>query len=359
MGAVWAARLHGGRGSTRTVAVKVMRPELAIDPRFVRMFLAEAKVGARVRHPNVCPVLDLGEDRNVLYLVMDLVEGESLAAVLRIARARGQRIPHATAAWIAARAARGLAAAHALRDERGQPSPVVHQDVSPENILATREGLVQVTDFGVAKSPWGERDATASGLLHGKVAYLAPEQVRGAPVDPRTDIFALGSVLFELSTGQHPFRDATDLSTILRIGSGEPSPLPSGVPGGLRTILTKALDKDVDRRYQAMSELAADLEEYAAAAGPTDAAAVRFLANILGDRRRIANGQRDEDLNASFVASPPAAAGWDEMRLEGRRATGEAPSRSRKCFGSPWPGAIRERSAARARSGRRPTSREA
>jgi serine/threonine-protein kinase len=329
MGVVWAARLRGTRGFTRIVAVKVMRTELSSEPRFERMFLAEAQIASRIRHPNVCPILDLGEDRGVLYLVMELVDGDSLATLLRVARSLARSVPYATAAWIVARAARGLEAAHELVDESGRPFPVVHRDVSPQNIMATPDGLVQIADFGIAKAALGSTDLTRSGYIKGKVAYFSPEQVRGNAVDARTDVFALGAVLYELSTGEHPFRGDSDLSTILRIGADDapPPPKPADYPATLRAIVGKALEKDIERRYATMREFAVDLERYVAATGHTDADAERFLASILGDRQLARAARlREATLRSERVEVAGRASALKDGLHEAPTAAGDADS---------------------------------
>jgi serine/threonine-protein kinase len=288
MGVVWVARLRGPHGFARNVALKVMQPVLSSEPRFEQMFLAEARIASQVRHPNVCQILDLGEDHGILYLVMEWVDGDSLSTLLELEDAFARRLSYGLAAWLAAKAARGLHAVHELADEHGQPYGVVHRDVSPHNILVTADGVVQVVDFGVAKAMVESGPATRSGYLKGKVAYLAPEQVRGEECDARVDVFALGCVLYELATGQHPFRRSTDLSTLLHIGSAEAAPSPdrSDCPVELRAILARALEKEVVCRYGSMSELATDLEAFWARAGVSDAAAASWLGSVLGERRR-------------------------------------------------------------------------
>jgi serine/threonine-protein kinase len=288
MGVVWVARLRGSRGFARNVALKVMHPALSSEPRFEQMFLAEARIASQVRHPNVCQILDLGEDQGILYLVMEWVDGDSLSTLLELAGAFDRRLSYGMAAWLAAKAARGLHAVHELADEHGQPYGVVHRDVSPHNILVTADGVVQVVDFGVAKAMAESGPATRSGYLKGKVAYLAPEQVRGEACDARVDVFALGCVLYELATGQHPFRRSTDLSTLLNLGSADAAPSPdrSDCPVEFRAILARALEKEVACRYGSMSELATDLESFCAGARVTDTAAASWLGGVLGQRRR-------------------------------------------------------------------------
>jgi eukaryotic-like serine/threonine-protein kinase len=242
MAVVWAARLQGSRGFSRMVAIKVMLPHLSVDPRFERMFLREAKIASRIRHPNVCEIADLGEQDGLLYLVMEWVDGDSLATVMR---ADGESLPHDVAAHIVAEAGRGLHAAHELTSDDGEHLDVVHRDVSPQNILVTTSGTVQIVDFGVAKAANDGEQTTQSGFTKGKVGYVAPEQVNGARVDARTDVFALGVVLYELTTHVHPFRGPTDLATLLAVASTDPLKDPREVdpayPPELAAFVTRAV----------------------------------------------------------------------------------------------------------------------
>jgi serine/threonine-protein kinase len=286
MAMVWAARLRGSRDFATIVAIKTMLPALCADPRFETMFLAEAEIASRIRHPNVCAVLDLGEDRDVLYLVMEWIDGEPVSTILDLARARRLRVPFRVAASIAASAARGLHAAH-------EPLGVVHRDVSPQNILVGHDGHVKIVDFGVAKAAQRTDRVTHSGYIKGKVAYLAPEQIRSPSIDHRADVFALGVVLYEMTTARHPFRGETELDTLLRIASPEPPPaiLDDDYPDQLRAIVERALAKEPSGRYPTMQALARDLEAFVAAYSgpdgmgtPTEMVA-SFVGSIGGDRR--------------------------------------------------------------------------
>src|SRR5262245_16856478 len=190
MAVVWAARAMGSRGFTKLVALKTMLPALAADPRFEKMFLAEASLCSRLHHGNVCEVVDLGESGGQLYLVMEWVHGDTLAAMMAAARP----LPMGVAGRIAIDVARGLHAAHVLKDAGGAPLGIVHRDVSPQNILVGVDGSSKIADFGVAKREGGP--ATQAGFVKGKVRYMAPEQVYCENADPRTDVFALGVVLY-------------------------------------------------------------------------------------------------------------------------------------------------------------------
>lgn len=290
MAVVWTARLRGTRGFSKLVAVKTILPHLSADPRFERMFLTEATIASRIRHANVCEILDLGEDRGILYLAMELVDGEPLSVLTDAAR-DGERVPLVVAATIVARAARGLHAAHELCSEEGRRLDVVHRDVSPHNILVSADGTVKIVDFGVAKAALDQEQSTQSGVIRGKVGYVAPEQVNGDVVDARTDIFALGVVLYELTTGHHPFRSASDLATLLAVSSTDPARRPSEVasayPPELEAIVTRAIAKAPAARYASMAELAMDLEAFLAgsSAGEDPEGFRRALAPLLTPSR--------------------------------------------------------------------------
>ena len=213
MARVWAARLLGQGGFSKIVALKMILPDLAGDLEFEQMFLDEARIAAKLRHPNVCETFDLGEDKNTLFLAMEWVDGVSLLRLVRTAdRDPSQQAPDAyirrpiapgLAARIVADACAGLHAAHVLVDDDGTPLGVVHRDVSPHNLLVSANGTVKVTDFGVAMA-FGKSHATATGQIKGKLSYMSTEQLTGGPIDGRADVFALGCVLYEIATWHRP-----------------------------------------------------------------------------------------------------------------------------------------------------------
>ena len=200
MARVWAARMNGQRGFQKLVALKTILPHLAEEPEFERMFLDEARIASGVHHPNVCEIYELGEEQRTLYLAMEWVSGDSLARVLR-ASGKTEAIDPRVIARVIADACAGLHAAHELTDEDGRALGVVHRDLSPHNILLTADGTAKVADFGVAKALGQLHEATSAGQLKGKIAYMAPEQVTGAGIDRRSDVFSLGCVLYEATTG--------------------------------------------------------------------------------------------------------------------------------------------------------------
>jgi eukaryotic-like serine/threonine-protein kinase len=264
MAAVWAARAKGARGFQKIVAVKTILPALSDNTEFESMFLDEARTAARIRHPNVVEIIDLGEQDDVLYLVMEWIDGEPLVALIRAA-AKGSPIPIPIAVKMMADAAQGLHAAHQLKDEEGKLLGVVHRDVSPQNILVSYEGIVKIVDFGVAKASGRMASETVRGQLKGKVPFMSPEQVKAQPIDRRTDVFAMGTLLYQLTTGKHPFRGDDDLTTLTNIVS-RPIPPPRRVanaiyPAPLEEVVMHALERDPDKRFQTAAELYKALDE--------------------------------------------------------------------------------------------------
>ena len=228
MATVFLGRLLGQAGFARTVAIKRSHPGFAKDPEFVSMFLDEARIAARIRHPNVVPVLDVEARDGELFLVMDYVHGESLARLWR--SCAGTPIDPAIAGRIAADMLYGLHAAHQAKNERGELLHVVHRDVSPQNVLVGADGTSRVTDFGIAKAQ-NRIQTTHEGQLKGKLSYMAPEQLEERPVDARTDVYAATVVLWELLTARRLHTSADAGATINRILTGK---IPTAEPRGPR-----------------------------------------------------------------------------------------------------------------------------
>jgi serine/threonine-protein kinase len=275
MAMVWAARLKGSRGFHKIVAVKTMLPKLSEDAQFEKMFLDEATLASRIHHPNVVEVLDLGEQSGVLFIAMEWVDGVPLNQLMKAAKGTG--IPGPVAIHIITHAAEGLHSAHELKDDDGRTVGLVHRDVSPQNILVGYDGFTKMLDFGLAKATALGDGATRAGQLKGKISYMAPEQVRGDSLDRRADVFALGVVLYAVSTGKHPFRRESEGATLFTISSPDPAPAPSRFmqyPPDLEAVLMKAIAKDPDKRYGTAIEFA------------------RALENTLPDAERVHGGER-------------------------------------------------------------------
>ncbi len=327
MASVWAARLRGTRGFQKMVAIKTMLPGLVDDLHFERMFLDEASLASQVRHPHVIEILDLGEVDRILYLVMEWVDGEPLNIIMKYAATRGG-IPLAIAVSITAQACRGLHAAHELRDENGALVGLVHRDVSPQNVLLTYEGVVKVVDFGVAKATSRASNETEAGQLKGKIAYMSPEQLRGERIDRRTDVFAMGILLYMMTTGTHPFRGDDQGQTIRRISDDEPVTAPSaivpGYPAGLEAVVLQALAKDAAKRYPTANDMLIGLTR---ALPPsmrpsTDEEVAEFLRALLPDRLE----KRKSAIKAALEAADRREAGKSLPRMADSDSPDEAPT---------------------------------
>jgi serine/threonine protein kinase len=287
MASVWAARLQGTAGFQKIVAIKTMLQELSADVDFEEMFLDEARVAARIRHPNVVEIFDLGEEEETLYLVMEWVDGETLGAVQKGSKAHGG-IPLPILLRLASQACAGLHAAHELRDDKGTLVDLVHRDISPANILVSRTGFVKIVDFGVAKSKARMYTTRVGGMIKGKTPYLSPEQLAGQQIDRRSDIYSFGAVLYVLATGLHPFRGETEAKTIENIALRDPVPLrkiDSSIHPELEAIVLKALDKDRDKRFESASEMQRAIDTLAASIGQTttDDDVAAFVRKAVGD----------------------------------------------------------------------------
>jgi serine/threonine-protein kinase len=246
------------------VVVKRILPHLSSQDQFVRMFLDEARIGALLDHPNIVRIIEVGREGDGYFLVMEPVQGKPLSAVLRRAVGAKRPLGHAQAAFIVGQAANGLGYAHALTDAGGAPLNIVHRDISPQNILVSFDGAVKVIDFGVA-SALGRITETIPGGLKGKIEYMSPEQASGDSADRRSDIFALGVVLWEALCGRRLFRRRTELDTMRAIFD-EPIPrLPkaASVPPRLENIVMRALEREPEDRFQDAREMALLLQQHA------------------------------------------------------------------------------------------------
>ena len=263
MATVHYGRLIGQAGFSRTVAIKRMHPHYVKDPDFVSMLLDEARLVARIRHPNVVPVLDVVALDGELFLVMEYVLGETLSKLLRTSRKTEPKATPAMAASIMACVMEGLHAAHEAVNEDGHPLGIVHRDVSPQNILVGADGVPRVLDFGIAKAT-GRLQTTRDGQLKGKVPYMSPEQIMGAELDRRSDIFAAGAVLWEALAGQRLFRAENDVALyrkVLEEPIQPPSQFVKDVPPKLVSATMTALEREPSRRFQTAQQMAEALEE--------------------------------------------------------------------------------------------------
>lgn len=263
MASVWVAREIAPGGVQRLVAVKAMLPELVRHATFRAMFLEEGQIVRSIDHPSVVKVHDVSEDRGSLYMAMEWVEGDSLRTIIKEARRR-RPIPYEMAVKIIADAAAGLHAAHELRGWDGELRNIVHCDVSPHNILVGLDGRAKLVDFGVANAT-AHSDVASEDRIKGKFGYMSPEQARAEKLDRRSDVFALGIVLFELLTGERLFRGENAAHSLQLVKQGpipNPSELNSKLSPKLVAIVLKALERDLRKRFQTAAQLGEALERY-------------------------------------------------------------------------------------------------
>jgi serine/threonine-protein kinase len=289
MASVHVGRLLGPVGFSRTVAIKRLHPHLARDHDFVSMFLDEARLAARIQHPNVVATVDVVSDDGELFLVMDYVQGDSLSHLIKQSTKAGAPVPTRVAAAIVTGALNGLHAAHEATDERGEPMGIVHRDVSPQNVLVGVDGVPRVVDFGVAKAV-SRAQTTQDGQVKGKLAYMAPEQLQRMPVDRRADLYAMGVVLWETLAGKKLFEAADGPAVIAAVIEGhvpELSKIRSDVPRELDDVLRRTLHRDPAQRFATALELAAAIEHVCPVAPQRDVAAwVTSLASELLEERK-------------------------------------------------------------------------
>ncbi len=339
MATVFLARAVGAGGFSRLMAIKRLHPHLETDDDFVRMFLDEARLAARIRHPNVVATLDV-EDHDGLYIVMEYIEGVTLQQLARSAQRVGERVPIPVAARIALDILAGLNAAHELRDEHDQFLNLVHRDVSPQNVLLGTDGAARLTDFGIAKAA-SRLSMTRDGQLKGKISYMAPEQTRRGEVDRRADVFAMGIVVWEVLAGRRLFSGETDVEVLNQL-LFEPIPrlkdhAPT-LPSMLEQTVMRALERDPAARYASASQFGDALDRATRMlGGPANHRVVAaFIQKVAGERiarerGRIASGGPVSDpastgsykaLDANGLPSsrvrpssapPPSERGFDPM----------------------------------------------
>ncbi|MBI5497659.1 MAG: serine/threonine protein kinase [Deltaproteobacteria bacterium] len=256
MAEVWLARASGPGGFAKSCVVKMVRPGVD-QARFSRMFMDEARLAALLNHPNIVQLFDFGEHEGRLFIAMEFVQGRTLRALIKKCETKGMRVPLDHAARIMLNVLDGLHHAHTLADEHGDPLRVIHRDVSPENIMITYSGVPKLLDFGIAKATLST-DRTRDGRAKGKLTYMAPEQLMGAPLDHRVDLYAAGTLLYETCCGRHPFPfpSAEQLArAILDDPVTPPQKLDPSLPDDLCDIIMKALEKDPANRFGSAADM--------------------------------------------------------------------------------------------------------
>ena len=319
MATVHIGRLRGAAGFSRTVAIKRLLPQYASNPELESLFVHEARLVARIQHPNVVATLDVVAEEGELILVMDYVQGEALSRLMQAAAARGERIPQPIALAIIRDALCGLHAAHEARDHRGEPLDIVHRDVSPQNVIVGSDGVARVLDFGVAKAATSV-EVTREGLVRGKAAYMAPEQLFGSPVTRRADIYAVGVVLWEILVGERLFPGGMRPELA---GGGEghvASPCARGVSidAALDAIVMRALAPQASERFETAQQMMEEVSSRFELASREEVA--DWVEASAGEdlKRRAALVARIESVEVSILPPPsterrPALQSGDSM----------------------------------------------
>ena len=332
MAEIYLARVRGNFEFEKLVVLKMILPHVADDPVFVQMFLDEARLAATLHHPNIATVYDVGEAAGTYFFAMEYVHGEDARTIRVATRTAGQTVPIDHALAIVHGAASALHYAHERTGPDG-PLHIVHRDVSPSNILISYDGAVKLVDFGIARASH-RTNKTRTGTLKGKIPYMSPEQCRGLTTDRRSDLFSLGTVLYELTVGRRPYRGENDFAVLEQIVNGH-APLPSvvapGYPPMLEHIVMQLLQRDPDRRYQTGEDVLADLEEFIAdrSIRVSSISLGKYMRSIFGDK--IAAWEEAEADGASLaqhvaettlspserheLVTPPSA--WPALPAEG------------------------------------------
>ena len=264
MAEVFRAESEGLQGFRKQVANKRVLPHLSEKKKFIAMFLDEARLSAQLSHSNCVQVFDIGVGDNAFFIVMEYVDGANLKGIAESVKKQGKDFPVPAAAWVAHEICKGLSYAHELTDPNGMPMNLVHRDMSPPNVLITKYGEVKIVDFGLAKAS-SQLEKSEPGIIKGKFSYLSPEAALGQEVDKRTDIFAVGIILWELLAGQRLFLGDTDFQTVKKVQVAQVPPISQinrKVPPELERIVNKALAKDMLARYGTSRELGQDLSRF-------------------------------------------------------------------------------------------------
>ncbi len=264
MAEVFLAKSFGIEGFEKIIAVKRILPTMAEDEDFIEMFIDEAKIAGHLNHANIVPIYELGKIGDSHYIAMEYIWGKDLLQMMNRFRKMRKRMPAAMVSFVAARMCEALEYAHSKRDRNGNPLNLIHRDISPQNILVSYEGAVKLIDFGIAKAA-SRTTTTQAGVLKGKFGYMSPEQVRGLPIDHRSDIFAVGTCMYEMLTADRLFVGESDFSTLEKVRHAAvrpPSEIIRDLPKEFEDIVMKALARNVDDRWQSAGELHEALQQF-------------------------------------------------------------------------------------------------
>jgi serine/threonine-protein kinase len=328
MATVHLGRLMGPVGFARTVAIKRLHPQFAKDPEFVSMFLDEARLAARIQHPNVCQTLDVVATHGELFLVMELLQGETLSRLVRATARNDERIPPNVVVSIIGGALYGLHAAHEAKTERGEALGIVHRDISPQNILVNRDGVTKVLDFGVAKAA-GRFHTTREGNVKGKLPYMSPEQLRNQHVDRQTDIYAASVCLWEALTGRKLFKGDNEGAVLEQVLFGviePPSTLAENISPALDALVMRGLERDKTKRFATAKEMAVALERTLHPALPTDVG--EWVERIAGESlsQRAERVAEIESVTGEQPALTQIMSGLEASNQDASQGSGPLPS---------------------------------
>ncbi len=316
-------------GFEKLLVIKRILPAMNADKAFIDMLLHEARIAATLSHPNIVQIFDVGQVDGTYYIAMEHVHGEDIRSIVRQMKKKGYpTFPREHALGIVMGMCAGLAYAHERSDLDGSQLNIVHRDISPQNVVVTFSGDVKIVDFGIAKSDNKGIDQTKSGKLKGKVPYMSPEQARGDSIDARTDIFATGVMLFELTTGRRLFKGASEYETLKLICDREyprPSQIVANYPPALERIVMRALEKDRDERFQSAREMQHELETFIREerVAVSTVALNEFMQGLFEDKlasqkEALLQGKQLADVIEAQVTEPPPPASQSEFDLAGR-----------------------------------------
>jgi len=338
MAEIHLAKQRGMEGFEKLVVIKMILPNLVSNNEFVQMFLDEARLAAKLNHPNIVQIFDMGKAGGTFFIAMEYIQGENLRAIVKACRKSGRTMPIEHTVKIISQAAEGLYYAHSKTDVAGNPLNIVHRDISPQNIMVSFDGVVKVVDFGIAKAATQYQE-TRAGVLKGKYSYMSPEQCTGQPVDARSDIFALGIVLWELATGTRLYKQSSELMILKEITEGvvpPPRQINQQVPAELEAIILKALAKSTAHRFPDSLQMHLALEEFLKNQQLTSSTVhlSAFMRGLFPDRlemlQKLEEAQASGDSLQSFL--------FDDVAFEEGSGTGGAQTPSQPSRASSTPG---------------------
>lgn len=343
MAEIYRAKTFDANGFGHLVAVKRVLDYLAEDSDFIQMLTDEARIVSLVSHPKIARMYEFSRSQGETFIAMEYVDGKDVRSVLDRCRARGRPLPTAHAAWIASEVADALHAAHSAKDPQGRPLRLVHRDVSPANVLCAYSGEVKLCDFGIAKATLSAVE-TKAGVIKGKVKYMSPEQALGRKLDHRSDLFSLGTVLYEMLSLSPPFVAQSEMDLLFKVRDARYRPLgavTAELPPALVTIVDRALHRSRAERYQSGDEMAVELRAFLADHQPgyTRAHLSRYLRNtfehdIERELRRLEDyvlETRDsDDVGEDLIAGSEGPGPLFSTQATPRRVTPPQPAMHRK-----------------------------